>query len=150
MLDIESHGNTNLTGVTWHVLLCFVFFFLSFLGGCRQVIHFRRSLAQAMGGKVSIYHHVHLNPGMPRMRALAAQGIRVGQQRSLIGVTVDKILCALAEVFLGSRESTFTQDIQRLRVGLGTDSSCDSLVCQGQQEWNDTMVLQATKEVEFF
>ncbi|KAJ4799468.1 O-fucosyltransferase family protein [Rhynchospora pubera] len=44
---------------------------------------------------------------------------------------LDKTICAMAKVFVGSAGSTFTEDILRLRRGWGSSSSCDQYLCQG-------------------
>ncbi|KAF3331960.1 GDP-fucose protein [Carex littledalei] len=44
---------------------------------------------------------------------------------------LDKTICALAKVFVGSAGSTFTEDILRLRRGWGSASTCDQYICQG-------------------
>ncbi|CAH9088700.1 unnamed protein product [Cuscuta europaea] len=45
---------------------------------------------------------------------------------------LDKTICALSAVFIGSPGSTFTEDILRLRRGWGSASLCDEYLCQGQ------------------
>jgi peptide-O-fucosyltransferase len=45
---------------------------------------------------------------------------------------LDKTICALAKVFVGSAGSTFTEDIFLLRRGWGSSSSCDQYLCQGR------------------
>ncbi|XP_062190467.1 O-fucosyltransferase 36-like [Phragmites australis] len=44
---------------------------------------------------------------------------------------LDKTICALSNVFIGSPDSTFTEDIFRLRRGWGSASHCDEYLCQG-------------------
>ncbi|XP_062188114.1 O-fucosyltransferase 36-like [Phragmites australis] len=45
---------------------------------------------------------------------------------------LDKTICALSNVFVGSSGSTFTEDIFRLRRGWGSASHCDEYLCQGE------------------
>ncbi|XP_072957942.1 O-fucosyltransferase 36-like [Typha angustifolia] len=45
---------------------------------------------------------------------------------------LDKTICALSNVFIGSSGSTFTEDILRLRRGWGSASQCDEYLCQGE------------------
>ncbi|KAF8664556.1 hypothetical protein HU200_054738 [Digitaria exilis] len=45
---------------------------------------------------------------------------------------LDKTICALSNVFIGSSGSTFTEDISRLRRGWGSSSHCDEYLCQGE------------------
>ncbi|KAL3618189.1 O-fucosyltransferase 36 [Castilleja foliolosa] len=45
---------------------------------------------------------------------------------------LDKAICALSTVFIGSPGSTFTEDILRLRKDWGTASLCDEYLCQGE------------------
>uniref|UniRef100_A0A0D9X0L9 GDP-fucose protein O-fucosyltransferase 2 n=1 Tax=Leersia perrieri TaxID=77586 RepID=A0A0D9X0L9_9ORYZ len=45
---------------------------------------------------------------------------------------LDKTICALSNVFIGSSGSTFTEDILRLRRGWGSASHCDEYLCQGE------------------
>ncbi|KAL5197486.1 hypothetical protein ABZP36_000998 [Zizania latifolia] len=45
---------------------------------------------------------------------------------------LDKTICALSNVFIGSSGSTFTDDILRLRRGWGSASHCDEYLCQGE------------------
>ncbi|KAJ1291539.1 hypothetical protein BS78_02G322900 [Paspalum vaginatum] len=45
---------------------------------------------------------------------------------------LDKTICALSNVFIGSSGSTFTEDIFRLRRGWGSASQCDEYLCQGE------------------
>ncbi|TVU01234.1 hypothetical protein EJB05_53271, partial [Eragrostis curvula] len=46
---------------------------------------------------------------------------------------LDKTICALSNVFIGSSGSTFTEDIFRLRRGWGSASHCDEYLCQGER-----------------
>ncbi|KZV43463.1 hypothetical protein F511_09906 [Dorcoceras hygrometricum] len=45
---------------------------------------------------------------------------------------LDKAICALSTVFIGSSGSTFTEDILRLRKDWGSASLCDEYLCQGE------------------
>lgn len=45
---------------------------------------------------------------------------------------LDKTICAMANVFIGSSGSTFTEDILRLRKDWGSASNCDEYLCQGE------------------
>ena len=45
---------------------------------------------------------------------------------------LDKTICALSTVFIGSSGSTFTEDILRLRKDWGSASLCDEYLCQGE------------------
>lgn len=45
---------------------------------------------------------------------------------------LDKSICALSTVFIGSGGSTFTDDILRLRKDWGSASACDEYLCQGE------------------
>lgn len=46
---------------------------------------------------------------------------------------LDKTICALSSVFIGSSGSTFTEDILRLRKDWGSASECDEYLCAGEQ-----------------
>ncbi|KAF3672533.1 putative protein STRUBBELIG-RECEPTOR FAMILY 7-like [Capsicum annuum] len=43
---------------------------------------------------------------------------------------LDKTICAMSDVFIGSMGSTFTEDILRLRKDWGSASNCDEYLCQ--------------------
>lgn len=45
---------------------------------------------------------------------------------------LDKTICAMSTVFIGSSGSTFTEDILRLRKDWGSASQCDEYLCQGE------------------
>ncbi|CAK9163825.1 unnamed protein product [Ilex paraguariensis] len=45
---------------------------------------------------------------------------------------LDKTICALSTVFIGSSGSTFTEDILRLRKDWGLASPCDEYLCRGE------------------
>lgn len=45
---------------------------------------------------------------------------------------LDKTICALSTVFIGSSGSTFTEDILRLRKDWGSASLCDEYLCQDE------------------
>ncbi|KAL6972589.1 O-fucosyltransferase 36 [Sarracenia purpurea var. burkii] len=45
---------------------------------------------------------------------------------------LDKAICAMSTVFVGSSGSTFTEDILRLRKDWGSASLCDEYLCQGE------------------
>ncbi|KAK3127470.1 hypothetical protein QOZ80_7AG0573850 [Eleusine coracana subsp. coracana] len=51
---------------------------------------------------------------------------------SQVEAMLDKTICALSNVFIGSSGSTFTEDIFRLRRGWGSSSHCDEYLCQGE------------------
>uniref|UniRef100_A0ACD5V0M7 Uncharacterized protein n=1 Tax=Avena sativa TaxID=4498 RepID=A0ACD5V0M7_AVESA len=51
---------------------------------------------------------------------------------SQVEAMLDKTICALSNVFIGSSGSTFTEDIFRLRRGWGSTSYCDEYLCQGE------------------
>ncbi|XP_057535694.1 O-fucosyltransferase 36-like [Amaranthus tricolor] len=51
---------------------------------------------------------------------------------SQVEAMLDKTICAMSSVFIGSAGSTFTEDILRLRKGWGTLSVCDEYICQGE------------------
>lgn len=42
-----------------------------------------------------------------------------------------KVILSQATVFVGTDRSSFTADIERMRIGLGTASCHDSLCCEG-------------------
>ncbi|KAL6012926.1 hypothetical protein ACLOJK_003415 [Asimina triloba] len=46
---------------------------------------------------------------------------------------LDKTICAMANVFVGSSGSTFTDDILRLRKDWGSASVCGEYMCRGEQ-----------------
>ncbi|TMX03277.1 hypothetical protein EJD97_017285 [Solanum chilense] len=45
---------------------------------------------------------------------------------------LDKTICAMSSVFIGSSGSTFTDDILRLRKDWGSASLCDEYLCRGE------------------
>ncbi|KAL2462499.1 O-fucosyltransferase family protein [Forsythia ovata] len=51
---------------------------------------------------------------------------------SQVEAMLDKTICALSSVFIGSSGSTFTEDILRLRKDWGSASFCDEYLCQGE------------------
>lgn len=51
---------------------------------------------------------------------------------SQVEAMLDKTICALSSVFIGSSGSTFTEDILRLRKGWGSASLCDRYLCEGE------------------
>ncbi|CAA0808782.1 O-fucosyltransferase family protein [Striga hermonthica] len=51
---------------------------------------------------------------------------------SQVEAMLDKAICALSKVFIGSPGSTFTEDILRLRKDWGSASLCDEYLCQGE------------------
>ncbi|CAA6662728.1 unnamed protein product [Spirodela intermedia] len=52
---------------------------------------------------------------------------------SQVEAILDKTICAMASVFIGSSGSTFTDDIFRLRKDWGFASVCDENLCSGEQ-----------------
>ncbi|OVA11228.1 GDP-fucose protein O-fucosyltransferase [Macleaya cordata] len=52
---------------------------------------------------------------------------------SQVEAMLDKTICAMASVFIGSSGSTFTEDILRLRKDWGSASVCDEYLCQAEQ-----------------
>ncbi|KAA8540196.1 hypothetical protein F0562_024241 [Nyssa sinensis] len=52
---------------------------------------------------------------------------------SQVEAMLDKTICAMSTVFIGSPGSTFTDDILRLRKDWGSASLCDESICQGEQ-----------------
>uniref|UniRef100_A0A5B7AWY7 GDP-fucose protein O-fucosyltransferase 2 n=1 Tax=Davidia involucrata TaxID=16924 RepID=A0A5B7AWY7_DAVIN len=52
---------------------------------------------------------------------------------SQVEAMLDKTICAMSTVFIGSAGSTFTDDILRLRKDWGSASLCDESICQGEQ-----------------
>ncbi|KAH9626721.1 hypothetical protein KSS87_010660 [Heliosperma pusillum] len=50
-----------------------------------------------------------------------------------VDAMLDKTICAMSSVFIGSSGSTFTEDIIRLRRGWASASVCDEYICQGEQ-----------------
>ncbi|KAL0463762.1 UNVERIFIED_CONTAM: O-fucosyltransferase 36 [Sesamum latifolium] len=51
---------------------------------------------------------------------------------SQVEAMLDKTICALSTVFIGSSGSTFTEDILRLRKDWGSASKCDEYLCEGE------------------
>ncbi|XP_052176391.1 O-fucosyltransferase 36-like [Diospyros lotus] len=54
------------------------------------------------------------------------------EQDPQVEAMLDKTICAMSTVFIGSSGSTFTEDILRLRKGWGSASLCDEYLCQGE------------------
>ncbi|XP_057979956.1 O-fucosyltransferase 36-like [Malania oleifera] len=54
------------------------------------------------------------------------------EQDSQVEAMLDKTICAMSSVFIGSSGSTFTEDILRLRKDWGWASLCDEYICQGE------------------
>lgn len=52
---------------------------------------------------------------------------------SQVDAMLDKTICAMSSVFIGSSGSTFTEDILRLRKDWRTASVCDEYLCQDEQ-----------------
>lgn len=57
---------------------------------------------------------------------------RHGLEDSQVEAMLDKTICAMSSVFIGSSGSTFTDDILRLRKDWGSASLCDEYLCQGE------------------
>ncbi|KAL8098776.1 hypothetical protein AgCh_031484 [Apium graveolens] len=55
------------------------------------------------------------------------------QEDSQVDAMLDKTICALSSVFIGSSGSTFTEDILRLRKDWGSASQCDEYLCESEQ-----------------
>lgn len=55
------------------------------------------------------------------------------EEDSQVEAMLDKTICALSSVFIGSSGSTFTEDILRLRKDWGSASQCDEYLCEGEQ-----------------
>ncbi|XP_038899988.1 O-fucosyltransferase 36-like [Benincasa hispida] len=51
---------------------------------------------------------------------------------SQVEAMLDKTICAMSRVFIGTSGSTFTEDILRLRKDWRSASLCDEYLCQGQ------------------
>ncbi|EPS60947.1 hypothetical protein M569_13853, partial [Genlisea aurea] len=51
---------------------------------------------------------------------------------SQVEAMLDKAICALSSVFIGSSGSTFTEDILRLRRVWESESVCDEYLCEGR------------------
>ncbi|GAB4841901.1 hypothetical protein Ancab_011857 [Ancistrocladus abbreviatus] len=51
---------------------------------------------------------------------------------SQVEAMLDKTICAMSSVFIGSNGSTFTADILRLRKDWASASVCDEYICQGE------------------
>ncbi|XP_057504789.1 O-fucosyltransferase 36-like [Actinidia eriantha] len=54
------------------------------------------------------------------------------EEDSQVEAMLDKTICAMSAVFIGSSGSTFTEDILRLRKDWGSASLCDEYICQGE------------------
>ncbi|XP_031119135.1 O-fucosyltransferase 36-like [Ipomoea triloba] len=54
------------------------------------------------------------------------------EENSQVEAMLDKTICSLSTVFIGSSGSTFTEDILRLRKDWGSASLCDEYLCQGE------------------
>ncbi|MQL80744.1 hypothetical protein Taro_013191 [Colocasia esculenta] len=52
---------------------------------------------------------------------------------SQVEAMLDKTICAMSNVFIGSSGSTFTDDIFRLRRDWGSSSVCDENLCPGEK-----------------
>ncbi|CAI5464325.1 unnamed protein product [Closterium sp. Yama58-4] len=50
----------------------------------------------------------------------------------VVRVTLDKAVCALADVFLGTAASSFSEDIQRIRTGLRVATCEDQVLCEDE------------------
>ncbi|KAK6911787.1 GDP-fucose protein O-fucosyltransferase [Dillenia turbinata] len=55
------------------------------------------------------------------------------QDDSQVEAMLDKTICAMSSIFIGSSGSTFTEDILRLRKDWESASVCDEYLCQGEQ-----------------
>lgn len=55
------------------------------------------------------------------------------QDRGLVQSTLDKIICALSSVFLGTMSSSFSSDIERMREGLRLSTCIDTHLCYSKQ-----------------
>lgn len=57
-------------------------------------------------------------------------------QWEIVAVVLEKLLCAMSTVFLGSIDSTFTTDIYALRKAFRMSHPRDSYVCFKEPEWH--------------
>ncbi|CAK9144694.1 unnamed protein product [Ilex paraguariensis] len=64
------------------------------------------------------------------LRSSAA--VRLPPPSMIVEAMLDKTICALSNVFIGSSGSTFTDDILRLRKDWGSASLCDEYLCRGE------------------
>jgi len=77
---------------------------------------------------------------LPRMKGAEpwTQSLRIqnpGSQFDLLALTLEKVVCAMASVFVASVGSTFSSDIRRMRFGLGASSCHDQILCGGEGTW---------------
>ncbi|CAI5501113.1 unnamed protein product [Closterium sp. Naga37s-1] len=52
------------------------------------------------------------------------------QNQALLRATLDKAVCALADVFMGTPKSSFSSDIERLRTGFRISTCEDEYICE--------------------
>lgn len=56
---------------------------------------------------------------------------------SLLLSAIEEVVCSFSTIFVGSPQSTYTQEVERLRYGLGTATCEDCLFCDGETPWAD-------------
>lgn len=98
-----------------------------------QVEELRKALREYSNGTLSMVQLPRLSEHIQWLDAVVAR--KMSRHMDLVAIMLDKTICALSHTFLGSIASTFSQDIQRMRMGLGTYSCGDSTICLGEKEW---------------
>lgn len=103
-----------------------------------QVAQFKQSLNTALGMNATVAQLPPHDNDLAWFEAQGPRGVDTMGQAHAIRIMLDKMIAAHGSIFIGSFESTFTMDIFRLRVGLKTQSPCDSALCNRAKEWNPT------------
>ncbi|XP_073056190.1 O-fucosyltransferase 36-like [Primulina eburnea] len=88
-----------------------------------------QSLIASNGKTVPLVHRPVRNFAEKWDALLYRHGLEEDPQ---VEAMLDKTICALSTVFIGSSGSTFTEDILRLRKDWGSASLCDEYLCQGE------------------
>lgn len=63
-------------------------------------------------------------------------------------LTLEKLISARAKVFVGSRFSTFTDDVFQIRHALKTISCGDTFLCHGEKEWDNDFTGLSPYEIQ--
>ncbi|MCD7454674.1 GDP-fucose protein O-fucosyltransferase [Datura stramonium] len=147
-----SHKCKTLIEPSRLIMLTAQRFVQTFLGDNFIALHFRRhgflkfcnaksQVASTLSSACRLYQSViERATSIPLFKGLLEIQMRNGMLTGRHGLEgdpqveamLDKTICAMSSVFIGSSGSTFTDDILRLRKDWGSASLCDEYLCQGE------------------
>ncbi|CAI5497732.1 unnamed protein product [Closterium sp. Naga37s-1] len=92
-------------------------------------------VAELTGAVLSLRPDLRLMQLSPNLDAQAWAQVLLPyrfEHAGVVRVTLDKAVCALADVFLGTAASSFSEDIQRIRTGLRVATCEDQMLCEDE------------------